>query len=52
MIVLCSTRAAKYWHKSDTDEVRTYTGVIRPRGVNMGLIGTEMKGCQVKNWTV
>ena len=32
-----------------------HTGVVRPRGVNMGnrrLIGAEMKGCQVIYWIV
>ena len=32
-----------------------HTGVVRPRGVNMGnrrLIGAEMKGCQVRDWIV
>ena len=29
------------------------TGVVRPRGVNMGyrrLIGAEMEGCQLRDW--
>ena len=32
-----------------------HTGVIRPRGVNIGnrrLIGAEMEGCQVRDWIV
>ena len=32
-----------------------HTGVVRPRGVNMGnrrLIGAEMEGCQVRCWIV
>ena len=32
-----------------------HTGVVRPRGVNMGnrrLIGTEMEGCQVRDWII
>ena len=32
-----------------------HTGVVRPRGVKMGnrrLVGTEMKGCYVRDWIV
>ena len=32
-----------------------HTGVVRPRGVNMGnrrLIGAEIEGCQVRDWIV
>ena len=32
-----------------------HTGVVRPRGGNMGnrrLIGAEMEGCQVRDWIV
>ena len=32
-----------------------HTGVVRPRGVNMGnrrLIAAEMEGCQVRDWSV
>ena len=35
--------------------VRMQTGVIRPRGVNIGnrrLIEAKMKGCQVIDWIV
>ena len=37
---------------SDSDQARMHTGVVRPRGVNMGnrrLIGAEMEGCQVRD---
>ena len=32
-----------------------HTGVVRPRGVNIGnrlLIGAAMEGCQVRDWIV
>ena len=32
-----------------------HTGVVRPRGVNMGnhwLIGAEIEGCQIRDWNV
>ena len=32
-----------------------HTGVVRPRGVNMGncrLIGAELEGCHVRYWTI
>ena len=32
-----------------------YTGVVRPRGVNMGnrrLIGADIEGCQVRGWII
>ena len=35
--------------------VRMHTGVIRPRGVNIGnrrLIEATIKGCQVRDWIV
>ena len=40
---------------SDSEKVRMQTGVIWPRGVNIGnrlLIEAKMKGCQVRDWIV
>ena len=40
---------------SDSENVRMHTGVIWPRGVNIGnrpLIEANMKGCQVRGWIV
>ena len=39
----------------DSDQMHVHTGVIRPRGVNIGnrrLIEAKMKGYQVRNWIV
>ena len=40
---------------SESEKVRMPTGVLWPRGVNIGnrsLIETKMKGCQVREWIV
>ena len=49
------------WHESCeimtfvSAQARMHTGVVRPRGVNMGncrLIVAEMEGCHVRDWIV
>ena len=47
--------AVKQLYLSDSEKVRMHTGVIWPRGVNIGnrpLIEAKMKGSQGREWIV
>ena len=56
MIFLCSMISQlRNNDLSNSEKVHMHTGVIWPRGVNIGnrpLIEAKMKGCQVRDWIV